>query len=70
MTPSTNCADCHIHWEVGTFDHSITGLILSEEHLEEDCEWCHINSDFSEEPTCDECHDDISYPEDLPGVRK
>ena len=70
VTPSTNCTDCHIHWDVGTFDHSVTGLALSEYHEEEDCEWCHTDRDFSVDPTCDECHDDISYPEDLPGIRK
>lgn len=69
VTPSTNCTDCHIHWDVGTFDHSVTGLTLSEYHEEEDCEWCHTDRDFSVDPTCDECHDDKSYPEYLPGDR-
>ncbi len=69
VTPSTNCTDCHIHWEVGVFDHSVTGLVLNDDHVEEDCEWCHIDRDFRTTPSCEECHDDISYPEDLPGNR-
>lgn len=69
VTPSTNCTDCHIHWEVGVFDHSVTGLALNDDHIEEDCENCHIDRDFRIEPTCDECHDDINYPEYLPGER-
>jgi len=69
VTPSTNCSDCHIHWEVGVFDHSVIGLTLNEYHNEEDCESCHINSDFRIEPTCNNCHDDISFPDELPGDR-
>ncbi|MBU0529488.1 cytochrome c family protein [bacterium] len=69
VRPSTNCTDCHIHWAVGTFDHSVTGLTLNEYHEEEDCENCHIDRDFRVEPTCDNCHDDINYPEYIPGDR-
>ena len=67
VTPSTNCTDCHIHWEVGSFNHSVTGLTLNEYHEEEDCENCHIDGDFRINPTCDNCHDDITYPEYSPG---
>jgi hypothetical protein len=68
VTPSTTCTECHIHWEVGEFDHAITGLTLSEEHEEFDCEECHIERDFSIEPTCDNCHDeDVIYPDYIPG---
>ncbi len=67
VTPSTNCTDCHIHWEVDEFDHSVTGLTLNEYHVEEDCELCHIDRDFSIEPSCANCHDDITYPEYSPG---
>ena len=69
VTPSTNCIDCHIHWEVGTFDHSVTSLTLNEFHNEEDCESCHLDRDFSTSPSCGDCHDDISYPNDIPGER-
>lgn len=69
VTPSTNCTDCHIHWDVGVFDHGVTGLVLNEDHVEEDCEVCHLDRDFSASPSCEECHDDVSYPEYLPGER-
>ena len=69
VTPSTNCSDCHIHWEVGVFDHSVIGLTLNEYHNDADCESCHINSDFRIEPTCNNCHDDISFPDELQGDR-
>lgn len=67
--PSTTCTKCHIHWEVGTFDHSVTSLTLNEYHNEEDCESCHLDRDFSTSPSCGDCHDDISYPNDIPGER-
>ncbi len=67
--PSTTCTNCHIHWDAGVFDHSVTGLTLNEYHIEEDCEVCHIDRDFSVNPTCDNCHDDLSYPDDIPGDR-
>ncbi|NHZ85558.1 MAG: hypothetical protein GWP19_06725 [Planctomycetia bacterium] len=67
--PSTVCTNCHIHWDVGVFDHGVTGLVLNDDHIEEDCEVCHIDRDFSTSPSCGECHDDISYPDDLPGER-
>jgi RecJ-like exonuclease len=67
--PSTTCTNCHIHWDVGVFDHSVIGLTLNEDHEEEDCEVCHIDRDFRVVPTCDNCHDEISYPDDLPGEK-
>lgn len=67
VKPSTNCTDCHIHWEVGVFDHSVTGLTLNEYHIEEDCENCHIDRNFTVEPTCENCHDDTSFPDYSPG---
>ncbi|RLD27222.1 MAG: hypothetical protein DRI70_04750 [Bacteroidetes bacterium] len=69
VTPSTRCADCHIHWETGTFDHRVTGLTLNDDHVEEDCEVCHIDRNFSIEPSCTNCHEDISYPDEFPGDR-
>lgn len=64
--PSTNCLFCHDGWIVGDFDHVIAGLTLSDDHSEEDCESCHIDNDFSVEPTCDNCHDEITYPDYSP----
>jgi hypothetical protein len=61
------CNSCHSDWNIETFDHQVTGLILDEDHSENDCEDCHIDRDFSVNPTCDNCHDDINYPDDKPG---
>ena len=35
-TPRTECTSCHIHWEVGSFDHASTGLTLDEDHVDLD----------------------------------
>ena len=69
VTPSSDCEGCHIHWEVGSFDHSVTGITLNEYHIEEDCEVCHIDRNYRVVPACDNCHDDMTYPEYLPGER-
>lgn len=67
ITPSTECTNCHVRWEVGEFDHTVTGVVLSDDHIEEDCDNCHIDNDYTTNPTCDNCHDeDITYPEYLP----
>lgn len=69
ITPSPTCTACHIHWEVGVFDHSVTGLELNDEHIDFECENCHIDEDFSAPPDCENCHDseDIYYPDYTPG---
>ncbi|MFC2134980.1 cytochrome c3 family protein [Bacteroidota bacterium] len=62
-----NCADCHGEFSQENFDHEVTGLILSETHIEFDCSDCHSEPDFSK-PACDNCHDeDITYPDYYPG---
>ena len=70
--PSTTCTDCHIHWTAGSFNHSVTGLILNEEHEEFDCTDCHEDEEFDQVPTCSSCHDEdeIYYPDFLPGEKK
>lgn len=68
-TPSGHCADCHIHWEVGSFNHAVTGLALSEDHLDLDCDSCHLDMTMEGKPSCEDCHDDAMYPEYLPGTR-
>jgi hypothetical protein len=68
-TPTGKCADCHIHWEVGNFDHAVTGLKLDETHGEFDCENCHINGDFRNTPSCTDCHDEPMLPDRLPGTK-
>ncbi|MCB0291086.1 MAG: cytochrome c3 family protein, partial [Calditrichaeota bacterium] len=62
-----DCNSCHQDWNRKTFNHQITGLMLDENHLDNDCIDCHINRDFSVAPRCDDCHDELSYPESLPG---
>jgi hypothetical protein len=64
--PTGKCADCHIHWEVGNFDHKVTGLVLSEDHAELDCDNCHVDMDMSATPSCVDCHDDYEYPDVSP----
>jgi hypothetical protein len=63
-----NCTQCHKNWEVGTFNHKITGLVLDEVHIEADCESCHLERNFAVKPTCENCHDDKVYPKDKPGI--
>ncbi|MGB5893185.1 MAG: cytochrome c3 family protein [Ignavibacteriaceae bacterium] len=64
------CNNCHFDWNSETFNHKITGLILDEDHIENDCQDCHIDKNFSANPTCDNCHEDITYPEVIPGKLK
>ncbi len=67
VKPSTVCVNCHIHWEEGSFSHEITGLILDEDHEENECGDCHVDMDFSQTPNCTDCHDEIQYPDESPG---
>jgi hypothetical protein len=66
---SPNCSSCHSAWKPGAFDHTVTGMKLSETHAALDCESCHLESNFAGKPACNGCHDDKSYPTALPGVR-
>ncbi len=67
VTPSTDCIRCHIHWEEGSFDHRVVGLILDEDHIDIECSDCHVDMDFTVQPDCSSCHDEIEYPEAYPG---
>lgn len=68
---NSKCVSCHKGWEVGKFNHAVTGLTLSENHIEADCEMCHIGMQFSQKPSCDNCHEeDITYPDYAPGEFK
>lgn len=62
-----SCNSCHKSWNPNNFDHRLTGLMLDETHRENDCESCHLNRNFSAQPGCMECHDDLSYPANIPG---
>lgn len=67
---SSNCNVCHENWAPDNFDHSITGLKLSENHVEWTCDVCHEDRDFTKTPTCSTCHEeDITYPDFEPGER-
>jgi hypothetical protein len=66
-TPTGACDDCHVHGEAGSFDHRVTGLALSEIHMDLDCEDRHTDRAFEKDPTCLDCHEDELYPDFLPG---
>jgi hypothetical protein len=61
------CTSCHKNFKVDLFDHSVTGLKLNEIHSALDCGDCHIDDNFALEPSCNNCHDDKSFPKDKPG---
>ena len=69
-TPATRCVSCHIHWDVGSFDHAVTGLTLSEDHVDLDCSDCHLDMEFGVTPDCENCHDEPMLPERIPGKMK
>jgi Class III cytochrome C family/Cytochrome c7 and related cytochrome c len=64
---NSSCNSCHSGWNSATFKHQVTGLLLDETHFEFDCSDCHSNEDYSQKPSCEGCHDDMSYPEFKPG---
>lgn len=36
-------------------------------HIEFDCVDCHTDEDYSQKPSCEGCHDDMSSPANKPG---
>ena len=63
----TKCVSCHDNWTPENFDHKVTGLILDEIHVENECEDCHVGNNY-QSPTCENCHDeDIKFSKDVPG---
>lgn len=65
-----NCNNCHKNFLPGKFDHNKTGLVLSGTHKDMECISCHLNNDFVKNPDCKTCHDDKSFPSQLPGKRR
>ncbi len=63
---NSNCASCHSDWAPENFKHEITGLVLDENHVENDCETCHKNREY-DKASCDDCHENKSYPKSIPG---
>lgn len=65
-----NCNVCHNSWNNTNFKHDITGIVLDEIHIENECEDCHTERNFNASPSCSNCHDDdIKYPESIPGTK-
>ncbi|MCW8809525.1 MAG: hypothetical protein OQJ93_00810 [Ignavibacteriaceae bacterium] len=64
---NSSCTSCHSGWNSKTFNHKVTGFALDDVHIEFDCSDCHIGENFSASPSCENCHDDKSYPNDKPG---
>lgn len=64
---NNNCTSCHTNWSNETFKHSVTGLELNETHAELSCEDCHIDRNFAVKPSCDNCHENYSFPKQKPG---
>jgi len=61
------CSSCHQNWNEENFKHSVTGLQLDENHSAFSCEDCHIDKNFGVKPSCNNCHDDYSFPKQKPG---
>jgi len=66
----SQCQNCH-NWTGDNFDHAITGLKLSDDHIDLDCSDCHENNNYKK-PTCSNCHDEADgfvVPKKLPGKK-
>lgn len=66
--PASACASCHDDWPE-SFRHEATGVALSKDHQDAACDDCHPGANFAAPPVCADCHDDMSYPDNLPGSR-
>lgn len=66
---SGECSNCHSDWSMENFNHEVVGLKLSETHQAFYCENCHIDRNFTAKPECSTCHDEITYPDILPGMK-
>lgn len=65
-----NCQNCH-DWDQDNFNHSITGLQLSDDHTDAECSDCHEDNNYKK-PTCTNCHEEdegFIVPQKLPGER-
>jgi hypothetical protein len=63
-----NCTSCHKNF-TSEFNHELIGFAFSENHKELECINCHANKDFTSGPVCTGCHDDKSFPADVPGKK-
>lgn len=64
---NSSCSSCHSGWNSSNFNHKATGLVLDDTHIEFDCSDCHESEVYSTKPSCEGCHDDMSYPQNKPG---
>ncbi len=55
---SKDCVQCHQTWPPESFRHEVTGIKLSDDHGDADCESCHLDKNFSKPADCGECHDE------------
>jgi len=71
---NSQCQSCHT-WDTDNFDHSITGLKLDDNHIDNDCSDCHEDDEGNlnyKKPTCTNCHDEdegFVVPNKLPGKK-
>ncbi len=63
------CLSCHGEWSPGRFKHSVTGVSLDPIHAELECGLCHVDMRFAKKPVCNNCHDNFTYPDRIPGRR-
>ncbi len=65
--PAEGCGFCHQQQETPGFSHALTGLVLSDSHVDFECNECHVDERYDQPPRCAGCHADVVYPDDLPG---
>src|SRR4030066_405478 len=55
------CSSCHQGWNKETFKHTVTGLQLDETHSDLGCDDCHSENNYTEKPSCTNCHENYVY---------
>jgi len=65
---ASGCESCHPGWRE-KFDHNKVGIAFDDAHASVECNSCHKDEAFATPPACADCHDDLSYPKDVPGRR-
>lgn len=63
---NSECIICHGKWTQENFQHKVTGVTLDETHLTLECKDCHLEKNYSK-PICSSCHEDKSFPKNVPG---
>jgi hypothetical protein len=54
---AANCAVCHttVGWDTASFNHSVTGFLLTNGHANVPCASCHINNNYNLQITANDC---------------